>query len=354
LRRASCWGSPWGAHARAGAPGYARVRQVTQAVSCSRALSAGALALWRGPAVRRRELWRAASTSILASASARRPRAAQEEAEAEPGTAYLAGQGPPIDDDDDPDEYEGEDQPESEDFDEGEEDGAGDTPAGARPDRRSGAAACAAAGAFPVSHAKHGPTDMRRMAKHAPLADIAPDAQCAHQQQPQIPRRPPAATCHRAPLSSCAARAAQGPRARSGNAMRMRRARRRRRRRTKMRSRAAYALAPGLPAPGVLRPARLHRMLPPLGGAPGRPGARRRGHIDAQGSGTAQPARARAGSPGVLGCGGPGTTCGGMHQHAEACVCGMGQRRFFEADTRARPCIAHGLGRCACLPSGMA
>jgi len=157
-------------------------------------VSARALALWRGPAVRRRVLWRAASTSILASASARRPRAAQEEAEAEPGTAYLAGQGPPIDDDDDPDEYEGEDQPESEDFDEGEEDGAGDTPAGARPDRRSGAAACAAAGAFPVSHAKHGPTDMRRMAKHAPLADIAPDAQCAHQQQPQIPRRPPAAT----------------------------------------------------------------------------------------------------------------------------------------------------------------
>ncbi len=194
LRRASCWRSPWGAHARAGAPGYARVRQVTQAVSCSRAVSARALALWRGPAVRRRVLWRAASTSILASASARRPRAAQEEAEAEPGTAYLAGQGPPIDDDDDPDEYEGEDQPESEDFDEGEEDGAGDTPAGARPDRRSGAAACAAAGAFPVSHAKHGPTDMRRMAKHAPLADIAPDAQCAHQQQPQIPRRPPAAT----------------------------------------------------------------------------------------------------------------------------------------------------------------
>ena len=56
---------------------------------------------------------------------------AQEDAE-EPGTAYLAGQGPPIDDEDDPDEYEGEDQPESEDFEEGDDDGAeGDTPAGA-------------------------------------------------------------------------------------------------------------------------------------------------------------------------------------------------------------------------------
>lgn len=55
----------------------------------------------------------------------------QEDAE-EPGTAYLAGQGPPINDEDDPDEYEGEDQPESEDFEEGEDDGAeGETTAGA-------------------------------------------------------------------------------------------------------------------------------------------------------------------------------------------------------------------------------
>ena len=57
----------------------------------------------------------------------------QVEAE-EPGTAYLAGQGPQIEDEDDPDEYEGEDQPESEDFEEGEEEaGAGNTPAGAPP-----------------------------------------------------------------------------------------------------------------------------------------------------------------------------------------------------------------------------
>ena len=55
----------------------------------------------------------------------------QEDAE-EPGTAYLAGQGPPINDEDDPDEYEGEDQPESEDFEEGDDDGAeGETTAGA-------------------------------------------------------------------------------------------------------------------------------------------------------------------------------------------------------------------------------
>ena len=55
---------------------------------------------------------------------------AQEDAE-EPGTAYLAGQGPPINDEDDPDEYEGEDQPESEDFEEGDDDGAeGETTAG--------------------------------------------------------------------------------------------------------------------------------------------------------------------------------------------------------------------------------
>ena len=58
---------------------------------------------------------------------------AQEDAE-EPGTAYLAGQGPPINDEDDPDEYEGEDQPESEDFEEGDDDGAeGETTAGAPP-----------------------------------------------------------------------------------------------------------------------------------------------------------------------------------------------------------------------------
>ena len=62
----------------------------------------------------------------------------QEDAE-EPGTAYLAGQGPPINDEDDPDEYEGEDQPESEDFEEGDDDGAeGETTAGALPTRPSG------------------------------------------------------------------------------------------------------------------------------------------------------------------------------------------------------------------------